>query len=382
MSNIAVLGCLFGDEGKGRIVHYLAKDFKWVVRFNGGANAGHTIYRDINGKRTKFIHNLLPSFDWTIPDQNAFLGQGMVIDLEQLFNEIYTAEQHRFSIYGQNFGSIAKRVYVDPEAFAVLPKHIEEDKKKNGHIGSTNRGIGPAYKDKVGRSGSRIRDLLKQENEFAMRLKDMGVQFETAMEVFQGHPDNVLFEGAQGTMIDLNHGVYPYVSCSDTTIGGIYSSGFAHVRLDRVYGVTKAYMTKVGEGPFPTEQFGEEADKLRERGQEYGATTGRPRRIGWLDLPMLQYATARSGVTHLIVTKMDILYGMEWVKVCTAYDKRPVSPSDFENAKPQYIEFPGWTNADSKEADYFLYYIGDISHCEVSYVSCGVGDEDIIKRAG
>jgi len=379
MSNIAVLGTLYGDEGKGRIVHYMSKDYDWVIRFNGGANAGHTIYRMINGERKKYIHNLLPSFDWTKPNQKAFLAQRMVIDLEQLYNEIHAIEIDIFKTTEKPCnGCVAKRVYVDPDAFVVLPKHKEEDKAKNGHIGSTNRGIGPAYKDKVNRSGKRVKDLIKENNRAAWNLKRMGVQFKHALELRDEFENsNLLFEGAQGAMIDLNHGVYPFVSCSDTTIGGIYSSGFAWVKLDKVYGITKAYMTKVGEGPFPTELFGDEAENLRKIGGEYGATTGRPRRIGWLDLPMLKYACAKSGITDLIVTKMDILYGMDSVPVCSAYDKEPVSASNFYDTKCQYLKMPGWNEPYDDTSKSFLNFIGSYAGCPVNMISCGVSDEDI-----
>lgn len=374
MSNVAVLGNLFGDEGKARIVHYLAKDYDWVIRFNGGANAGHTIYRD--GK--KFVHNLLPSFDWRIPKQKCFLSQGMVIDLKKLFEEVSQAELDYFSVTGSN-NSVASRVYVDPDAFVVLPKHIEEDKAKNGHIGSTNRGIGPAYKDKVNRSGKRVKDLLNEKDEYALKLKEIGVQFKHVLSLKpELEKSNLLFEGAQGVMIDLNHGTYPYVSCSDATVSGIYSSGFAWMKLDKVYGVTKSYMTKVGEGPFPTEVFGEEAEYLRKLGEEYGATTGRPRRIGWLDLPMLNYACQKAGITDLIVTKMDILDGMDKVKVCDKYDEVPVSPSDFFNAKPQYIGLPGWENSKSLDTRPFLQHVSSSVKTPISMISCGVNDSDII----
>lgn len=373
--NIAVLGSQNGDEGKGHIVHHLSKDFDWVVRFAGGANAGHTIYRD----KVKYVHNLLPSFDWRIPNVKAFLGSGMVIDLEQLWKEVGSLQ----NIY--TLEDRANRVYVDPDAFVVLPQHKEEDKFTNRHIGSTNRGIGPAYRDKVARKGIRIKELLNQgpENYYLDSLIKMGVQFKHVLELkHQMESANLLFEGAQGVMLDINHGVYPYVSCGDSTIAGIYVSGFAWVKLDRVYGVAKCYLTKVGEGPFPTEIHGKEADDLRERGKEYGATTGRPRRIGWIDLPALNYACQKAGITDLIMTKFDILDGMEKIPVCVFYNKEPMCPSDFVDAQPQYINFPGWKNSKElkgRELYDFIRQIERATECRVRYLSCGIDTEDILS---
>lgn len=380
--NIAILGSSWGDEGKGHITHSFSKDFDWVIRFNGGANAGHTIYREfLYGTLEKYVHNLLPSFDWREERLNCFLAQGMVIDLEQLYNEVYKVETEFQSRWGYTFGEFAKRVFVDPDAFVVLPEHKEEDRQTNGHIGSTNRGIGPAYKAKINRSGKRVKDLLIESNEWAIKLQLLGVQFKHVLELKKDFlRKKLLFEGAQGIMLDINHGTYPFVSCSDATVAGIYASGFNFVKLDKVYGVAKAYLTKVGEGPFPTEIFGDEAEYLRNLGKEFGATTGRPRRIGWFDLPAIKYACEKGGITNLIITKMDILNGAENVKLCAAYEKMPVSPRDFFTAKPQYITFPGWNNAkNSLEVDQFLNYISSFSGCPVEYISCGVRNTDIIR---
>lgn len=371
--NIAILGAMWGDEGKGHITHHFSPQFDWVVRFNGGANAGHTIYRD--GK--KYVHNLLPSVDFRSRNVKAYLGAGMVIDLEKLRDEIYTLEEH--------FPGAAKKVYVDREAFIVESKHKEEDKTTNSHIGSTNRGIGPAYKDKIGRSGHRVDDLFSTRfhdpyyNDFMYQLAGKGVNFVHALDVLpQMKKDNVLFEGAQGVLLDINHGIYPYVSCSDATIGGICASGFATILPQKVYGVAKCYTTKVGEGPFPTEIHGKEAEELRERGHEYGATTGRPRRIGWLDLPALEYACLKGGITNLILTKFDILNGIDRVKVCAAYDSPPMAPNDFHNAVPQYITLPGWEDAkDLDQLAPFIRQIEKATNCSVTHISAGTASEDI-----
>jgi adenylosuccinate synthase len=365
--NIAILGAAFGDEGKGHITHFLSKDFDWVIRFNGGANAGHTIYRD----GVKYVHNLMPSFDWRATRPKAFLGSGMVIDLEQLIKEVTL-------LWNVNSG-LPSRVYVDPDAFIVLPEHKEEDKVTNGHIGSTNRGIGPAYKSKIGRTGTRIKDLIKSNDPQIKALTDLGVRFKHALELKRDfQKSNLLFEGAQGIMLDINHGTYPYVSSSDCTTAGIYASGFSFAKLDRVYGVAKVYTTKVGEGPFPTELLGAEADELRERGGEYGATTGRPRRVGWLDLPALDYACQKAGITHLILTKFDILNGAERVKLCVAYDTPPICPTDFFTAKPQYITVPGWKDAKQHDQlEPFMHQVEKATGCQVTLISAGVNSSDI-----
>ena len=373
--NIAILGSSWGDCGKGHITHHFSKDYDWVIRFNGGANAGHTIYRD--GK--KYIHNLLPSFDWRIPNLNCYLASGMVIDLEQLYKEAFALEQEFAKEWGY---SVTQRIFVDPDAFAVLPEHKEEDIRTNGHIGSTNRGIGPAYKDKISRKGKRIKNLLEEKDHWAIELQKNGVQFKHVLEMEREfRKSSLLFEGAQGIMLDINHGCYPYVSCSDATVAGIYASGFAHLaKLDAVYGVGKCYLTKVGEGPFPTELFGEEAEALRKQGNEYGATTGRPRRIGWLDLPALDYACKKGGITDLIITKFDVLNNMEKVKLCVAYDKPPVCPTDFFTAHPQYITIPGWKDAKNiDEIMPMINYIRNFTKTNVEYVSCGVDENSIIK---
>lgn len=373
MSNIAILGAAFGDEGKGHITHHFSKNFDWVIRFGGGANAGHTIYRD----GVKYVHNLIPSFDWRSERAKAFLGSGMVIDLLSLHSEVK-------KLYDID-AKLASRIYVDPDAFVVLEEHIEEDKKNNSHIGSTNRGIGPAYKAKIERNGIRIRDFLdKKELPLWIclalpKLKEMGVQFKSVLDLQdEMKKSSLLFEGAQGVLLDINHGIYPYVSCSDATIGGIIDSGFAFAKLDKVYGVAKCYTTKVGEGPFPTEILGQEAEDLRKRGNEYGATTGRPRRVGWLDVPALKYACIKGGIDHIILTKFDILNGMETVPICLSYKKEPRCPSDFYKAEPLYIDLPGWSN--SNDMDQLKSFISNVEHysgVEVSHISRGTEDTDI-----
>lgn len=368
----AVLGINFGDEGKGRIVHELSKDYNWVVRFAGGANAGHTIYRD--GK--KYVHNLLPSVDFRQAHVNSFLASGMVIDLEQLLKEVKTA--------ARDFPGVGYRVYVDPDAFVVLPEHKEEDKAKNGHIGSTNRGIGPAYVAKMDRRGTRIRDLFDKPSEpdYIAQLRELGVQFASVRDLRDEFKhSHIMYEGAQGVMLDLNHGTYPYVSCGDCTVAGIFTSGFSFAMPKKVYGVTKAYLTRVGEGPFPTEIFGEEAEALRKLGNEYGATTGRPRRIGWLDVPTIRYAAAKAGITSLIVTKLDILNGAPTVKVCQDYENgEPACGKDFFTAKPKFVELTGWKEAPgAPEMQDFLRKLSNSAELPISYISYGTSADSLAE---
>lgn len=379
----AVLGAMWGDEGKGHITHHFSKNYDWIIRFNGGANAGHTIYRD--GK--KYIHNLLPSFDWRSPRPKAFLGSGMVIDLPQLNLEV-----HNLCEVDSAFPS---RVYVDPDAFVVLEHHKEEDKATNGHIGSTNRGIGPAYKSKIERKGVRVRDVLNGTNvdswskRAASLLQEKGVHFQNVLELLpemRKNDNGLLFEGAQGVLLDINHGIYPYVSCSDATIGGIYASGFAFTKLETVYGVAKCYTTKVGEGPFPTELHGQKADDLREQGKEFGATTGRPRRVGWLDLPALRYACLKGGINKLVLTKFDVLEGRDTVPVCCNYEtpkgsiRTPMCPADFFQATPNYMDILGWDDSKNRgEIDRFISEVEYATDVKVSHISCGTSESDILK---
>ena len=368
--NIAVLGSVFGDEGKARIVHDFSPDHNWVIRWNGGQNAGHTIYRD--GK--KYVHNLLPSIDFRNSSIKGFLASGMVIDLDHLLFEIKESSK--------DFPNVGSRIYVDPDTFIVSPEHKEIDKSTNAHIGSTNRGIGPAYSDKINRKGVRIQDLINQNSEKITALKNVGVQFKTVLEMrSEFSKSNLLFEGAQGILLDINHGTYPFVSCSDCTVSGIYCSGFNWVKLNKVYGIAKAYTTRVGNGPFPTEYFNDEAEQLRIKGKEFGATTGRPRRIGAIDLPAMRYAVAKGGIDTLIITKLDVLNGCKTVKVCTEYQSEPVSGSDFFSAEPKYIEMPGWVDSkSSKEINEFINLIEKEVGMSVDYISTGVNPEDLVKR--
>lgn len=368
MNNIAILGAQNGDEGKGRIVHYFSSQYDWVIRLSGGNNCGHTIYSE--GK--KYVHHLVPSIDFRNSNIKGFLASGMVIDLDALHQELLGFEK--------DFPGVSSRIYVDPDAFTILDKHRNGDLENVKRIGSTNRGVGPAYVDKMNRCGTKVSDMIQNNHPSIQNLKSLGVNFKYVLELEEDFLNsNCLFEGSQGVMLDLNHGTYPYVSCGDATVAGIYTSGFGFLKIERVYGVAKAYTTKVGEGPFPTELHGEEASMLREKGHEYGATTGRPRRVGWLDLPALEYACKKGGITDLIITKFDVLDNTEQIKICTSYGKKVTSSRDFFDAVPQYISMPGWKNAkDKNQLSSIIQHIQNTTHCNVKYISCGTSPEDLM----
>lgn len=369
MNNIAIIGASWGDEAKARCAHYFSPNYRYIVRFSGSNNAGHTIYVD----GVKIVFNQVPCIDFRDKITMGFLGAGMVINMHALADELVNLEKY--------FPNAASRITVDPDAFVVLEKHIEEDKLKNAHIGSTGKGIGPAYADKISRSGTKVRDFLNDNSEITQRLQKMGVKFKYVLEMYDEFlSSEVLFEGAQGVLLDINAGIYPYVSCGDSTLGGIYSSGFGFIAPKKVYGIAKVYTTKVGNGPFPTEYFGEEAEALRKLGNEYGSVTGRPRRVGALDLPSLRYAKKKGGITHLILTKFDILNNNEYIKVCNRYEKEPVSGHDFFTAKPEYVNIEGWNDPkDFSQVENFIDFVEKETLLKVEYMSCGVTPDDFIK---
>lgn len=298
--NTVVVGLQFGDEGKGKIVDKLAADHDWVVRYQGGANAGHTLYND-SGE--KIVLHQIPS--GILQNKNCFIGNGCVVDLEALKEEMEMLREHGVIIDHFN-------LKISPKAHVLTFEHKFADVNRNGHIGTTKKGIGPAYEDKVARKGTRVGDLLAH-NEYNW-LRPLVVDALPDM-IRNG---NVLFEGAQGTMLDIDHGTYPFVTSSNCTAGGACTgTGFPPNKIDRVVGVAKAYVTRVGNGPLPTELPGAAQDQLRELGKEYGATTGRPRRCGWLDIDQLRYACMINGVDEIYLTKLDILKQMPASYICS-----------------------------------------------------------------
>ncbi|HEY4179635.1 MAG TPA: adenylosuccinate synthase [Kofleriaceae bacterium] len=390
MSVVIVVGAQWGDEGKGKVVDLFTERAHTVVRYGGGANAGHTLV--INGK--KLVTHLVPS-GVCHPGKACVLGDGMVIDPHTLLEEIADCQSRGLLAHNE--------LVVGLGAHVILPYHkmldgLREDysAKKGKSIGTTRRGIGPAYEAKAARKGVRIRDLAKPErvrelvaanlDELAPLIVHLGGTAPTTAEITkwiddalaagdklrpytgdagrivartinEGH--HVLFEGAQGCLLDLDHGTYPYVTSSSTiAAGACQSAGIGPTHIDAVVGITKAYATRVGEGPFPTELHGAEGDRLRTAGGEFGATTGRPRRCGWLDLPALRMGVRLSGMSSLALTKLDVLANLGEVCVCVAYkldgkelDEPPIDPEDIARAEPVYAKFPGWGSLPSNAKD-------------------------------
>ena len=377
MSVVIVVGAQWGDEGKGKVVDLYAESADTVVRYGGGANAGHTLV--IHGQ--KLVTHLVPS-GVCHPGKPCVLGDGMVIDPHTLLDEIAELRGRGLLARGE--------LLIGQDAHVILPYHkrIEEVREgRKGAIGTTRRGIGPAYEAKAGRRGVRIRDLFRPErlrelvaanlDELVPVIVHLGGVAPTTAEVDGWISDavaageelrphvgdasrfvsdkieagvNVLFEGAQGTLLDLDHGTYPFVTSSSTiAAGACQSTGIGPSKIDRVVGISKAYATRVGAGPFPTELHGDAAEALRQAGGEFGATTGRPRRCGWLDLPALRLGVRLSGMDGVALTKLDVLAGLPEVRVCVAYkldgkelDEVPTDVDDIARAEPVYASYPGW----------------------------------------
>lgn len=381
MSTLVLVGAQWGDEGKGKIVDFLSERADLVVRYQGGANAGHTV---VVGDREYKLH-LIPS--GLLSNKTCVIGNGVVIDPAQLLGEM-----DRLRAEGFDTG----KIFVSDCAHVIMPYHkaldeLEERQRGDRRLGTTGRGIGPAYRDKFSRSGIRVCDLLdgtvfraklanhlEQVNSVLERIHGSApIDAAAVTELYLGYAERlrphvadtsylinqaidsgqkVLFEGAQGTLLDIDHGTYPYVTSSHPTAGGAcIGAGVGPTRIRQVLGVAKAYTTRVGDGPFPTEESGETGAWLRDRGREYGTTTGRPRRCGWLDMVALRYAVRVSGLNGLAVTKLDTLTGLKTIKVCMAYDcggtrlsEWPCSGEVLSKCRPVYVELPGWQeNIDS-----------------------------------
>ena len=378
--NVVVLGTQWGDEGKGKIVDLLTDQASTVVRFQGGHNAGHTLV--IEGQKT--VLHLIPS--GILRDHvQCLIGNGVVLSPEALLKEIGELEAKGVPV--------RERLKISPACPLILPYHValdqaREAKRGNDKIGTTGRGIGPAYEDKVARRGLRLGDLQDRQR-FARKLKEVmeyhnfvlehyyrtePLDYDTVLEdtVKRGQQllpmmadvtallhecrkteTNILFEGAQGSLLDIDHGTYPFVTSSNTTAGGTATgSGFGPLYLDYVLGITKAYTTRVGSGPFPTELFDATGERLAERGHEFGATPGRPRRCGWFDAVALRNAVNINSVSGLCLTKLDVLDGLETIRICVGYVCRdgnpvlnPVDSDDYEGLVPVYEDVPGWSES-------------------------------------
>ena len=421
----AVVGAQWGDEGKGKITDFFASNSDYVVRFHGGNNAGHTVI--VNGNTFKL--HLIPS-GIIYGEPISIIGNGVVVDPKVLLDEID---------YIKNKG-IKPKLMVSDRAHVIMPYHIALDSALSGHqgtlaAGSTNRGIAPVYADKMYRNGIRMVDLLEpqvfQEKlekgySFSKGLmeKSLGVDFpitvdeifsqyieygiklneyifDTALELYNAHlkGKSILFEGAQGISLDVDHGIYPHTTSSNTAAGHISTgTGVSFRDIDRIIGVVKAYLSRVGKSPLPSEIHGDEAKALRDKGQEYGTTTGRPRRVGWLDLVQVRQAVRVNGLTEIALTKLDILSDFESLPVCIGYDvdgtlikEMPASLTQYRKAKPVYHTLPGWENLPEKIWDkgYDVLpqalkdYINFIEHevdCPVKIVSVGPQRHETITR--
>jgi adenylosuccinate synthase len=415
MSNLIIIGAQWGDEGKGKIVDLLSERFDIVARYQGGHNAGHTV--EIGSKQ--FVLQLIPC-GLLRPDKKGVLGNGLVVDPAALLKEMDALEQNGVNIDG--------RLFISNRAHLIFPYHplIEKESEhasKRTSIGTTSRGIGPAYEDKAGRRGIRVGDILDEANfrcliettaaeklatmrawgsEATLDVSAMVDQYialcrrlkpyiaDTSMflnrQMDAGH--SVLFEGAQGTMLDMDHGTYPFVTSSNASAGGACTGlGVAPTRISGIVGVSKAYTTRVGGGPFPTEENSTIGETIRGRGREYGAVTGRSRRCGWLDLPVLRYSSMLNGLDSLIITKLDILDTLDEISVCTAYEyegsrieEMPPLTDMLAKVRPVYEKLPGWKQSTfglqrqedlPKQARAYMDFIGSQLGVEISMISTG-----------
>jgi adenylosuccinate synthase len=424
MPAIVVLGAQWGDEGKGKATDLLGDRVDYVVKYNGGNNAGHTIV--VGGER--YALHLLPSGVLT-PGVTPVIGNGVVVDLGVLFGEIDAINAR---------GVDTSKLLVSSNAHVITAYHQTIDKVGerflgNAKIGTTGRGIGPAYADKMSRLGVRVQDLfdekiLRQKVEGALELKNQllvkaynrkAMSVDAVVDELLVHAERlrpmvadtslllakaldagevVLLEGGQATMLDVDHGTYPFVTSSNPTAGGACTgSGIPPTRIDRVVAIVKAYTTRVGEGPFPTELLDADGERLRDQGAEFGTTTGRPRRCGWYDVVIARYAARVNGLTDFVLTKLDVLTGFERIPVCvgyrvgdTVYDEMPMTQTDFHHAVPVYEELPGWdediTAARSledlpKNARGYIEAIEAMTSVPMSVIGVGPGrDETIVVR--
>jgi adenylosuccinate synthase len=414
MKTVVVVGAQWGDEGKGKVVDYFAASFDYIARCQGGHNAGHTVIW--NGK--KYILQLVPS-GILRPHKKAIIGAGVVFDPAAFLAEVDALTKAGIDVAG--------RLFVSNRAHLIFPYHRALDQaseafRGDSKIGTTSRGIGPAYEDKMARRGLRVADLLdadgfRRKLESLLREKNAismgaygkpldsagvidsylaiaeeirGFVADTGMMLIRAadRGQSLLFEGAQGTMLDIDHGTYPYVTSSSATAGGASTGlGFPPTRITGVAGVTKAYTTRVGNGPFPTEMDKPEADEVRNRGVEFGAVTGRPRRCGWLDLPVLRYAVQINGIHSLVVTKLDVFDTQREIQVAVGYTYKgapltemPAEAEILERVVPVYRTLPGWCSSTSGVNRYdalpqaardYLRFISDELGVEIGMISTG-----------
>jgi adenylosuccinate synthase len=426
MSNVVILGAQWGDEGKGKIVDLFSERFDIVARYQGGHNAGHTV--KVGDRR--FILQLIPS-GILRPAKTAVIGNGVVIDPAALLKEMEALREAGVEVNG--------RLMISNRAHVIFPFHRMMEKMSEGKsgkvsIGTTSRGIGPTYEDKIARRGVRVADLLDAETfcaqfdqvveekkiiaraldieepldfgqirsqylEYAERLRPLVGDVACFVNREMDRGRRVLFEGAQGTMLDIDHGTYPFVTSSNATAGGAATGvGVSPTRIDAVVGVSKAYITRVGGGPFPTEERAEAGQKLRERGQEFGAVTGRPRRCGWFDVPLLRYTHTINRFASLVVTKLDVLDHLREIPVCTGYRYRgavitemPALARVLDRIEPVYTALPGWNTSTEGLTEYrqlpeaaqaYLDYLEDQVGVEIGCISTGPERDQTILKPG
>lgn len=420
--SVVILGAQWGDEGKGKIVDLLTERVGAVARFQGGHNAGHTLV--IKGKKT--VLHLIPS-GILRDDALCLIGNGVVLSPAALMSEVAELEAQGVDV--------RPRLKISPATPLIMPYHIAVDKAREvasgaKAIGTTGRGIGPAYEDKVARRSIRVADLMYphelpekvqaavEYHNFVLTqwLKAEPVDYQTVLdealtwgEYLRPMVDdvatilhdvrrdggNILFEGAQGALLDIDHGTYPYVTSSNTTVGGaLAGTGVGARDIDYVLGICKAYATRVGGGPFPTELNDDMGELLRKKGNEFGASTGRPRRCGWIDLVALKRAVQINGIDGLAITKLDVLDGLESIKVCIAYEYRgkrrelaPLDADGWDECKPVYLEFPGWEESTAGIRDWnklppaaraYLRAVEELSGCKLALVATGADRDDTI----
>lgn len=422
MPNWVVVGTQWGDEGKGKVVDLLTEKADIIARPQGGANAGHTVVIGDN----LFILHLIPT-GILHPHKICIIGNGMVIDLEQLFFEIADLKKRGIDI--------KNRLFISENAHLVMPYHkaiekLEEESKGKNKVGTTGKGIGPAYRDKIGRCGIRLKDILyaevfkkkvennlknnshlfrklkrgefsslKTESEAILKYKRQVVPLMADVSLILNEAirngKSVLFEGAQGTMLDIDHGTYPYCTASNVSAGGACTgTGVGPTLMDEVIGVVKAYTTRVGNGPFPTEFDDGFCETIREKGKEFGATTGRPRRCGWLDLVLLKYSVRVNGITKIALTKLDVLDDLGKIKVCMAYKYKGRTIENFtndleilKNCTPVYKEIDGWETSTHgmtkyhdlpRKAKDYINFISQQLGVEVMLISTGCKRDETI----
>ena len=424
--NTVVVGAQWGDEGKGKIIDILSKDVQWVVRYQGGNNAGHTVIKACG----EFVLHLIPSGIFH-PKVKCVIGNGVVVDPQALIEEIRGLEKKGFSVKG--------RLFVSDRAHLILPYHkaydrLREDKKGFTKIGTTGRGIGPSYGDKALRCGIRVADLYdlpvfrdklhrtllekneifrkifghpgfnfdkihKQYLEYAKAMKPYVTDTALLLNEAVAKKHKILFEGAQGTHLDVDHGTYPYVTSSYVTSGGAsVGTGVPPNAIHKVIGVVKAYTTRVGEGPFPTEFGPALMQEIRKKGKEFGATTGRPRRCGWFDAVLVRYSTLVNGINEIAVTKLDVLDDLKEVKICVGYKYKgkrygsfPASLSAQREAVPVYETHPGWqcdtSNVRSfkalpKNAKSYLKRLTELVAAPITILSVGAHEDQTLRKPG